>query len=84
MEVEGKDKGEERLKRRWRQVEAKREMEEGEGEERGRGGGGGERSHQEMCAASHRRICMVIKMASESRVFFFHHQIEIKIICNHF
>ena len=49
MEVEGKDKGDERWKRRWRQVESKREMEEGEGEERGGGaGGGGERSHQEM------------------------------------
>ena len=63
------------------EVEAKK-MEDGEGEERG--GGGGERSHREKCAASHRRICMVIEMASESRVFFFHHQIEIKIICNHF
>ena len=52
------------------EVEAKREMEEGKGEERGRGGGGGERSHQEMCAASHWCIRMVIKIASESCVFF--------------
>ena len=51
------------------EVEAKREMEEGKGEERG--GGGGERSHQEMCAALHQRIYMVIEMASESRVFYF-------------
>ena len=51
------------------EVEAKK-MEEGKGEERGGGGGGGEWSHQEMCAALHRRICMVIKMASEFCVFF--------------
>ena len=86
MEVKGKDKdkGEERWKRRWRQVEAKREIEEVEGEERGGDGCGGERSHQEMCAALHRRIYMVNKMASESREFFFHHQIEIEITCIHF
>ena len=53
------------------EVEAKREMEDGKGEERGGGGGGGERSHQEMCAALHRRICLVIKMANKSCVFFF-------------
>ena len=70
MEVEGKDKGEERWNRRWRQVEAKKEMEEGKGEDRGGGGGGGEKSHWEMCAASHRRIRMVIEMASKPRVFF--------------
>ena len=51
-------------------VEAKREMEEGKGEERGRGVGGGKRSHHEMCAALHWHICMVIKMAGKSRVFF--------------
>ena len=52
------------------EVEAKMEMEEGKGEERGRGGDGEERIHQEMCAASHQRIRMVIKMASKICVFF--------------
>ena len=52
------------------EVEAKK-MEEGEGEERHRGGGGGERIQLEMCAASHWRIRMVIKMASKFRVFCF-------------
>ena len=64
------------------EVEAKK-MEEGAGEERGGGGGGGGRQ-QEMCATLHWRICMVIKMASKPPVLFFHRQLEIKIICNHF
>ena len=51
------------------EVEAKK-MDEGTGEERGGCGGGWEWIHQEMCAALHRCIGMVIKMASKPSVFF--------------
>ena len=36
--------------------------------------------YQAMRAASHRRICVVIEMASEPRVLFFHHQLETKVV----
>jgi hypothetical protein len=36
--------------------------------------------HQEMCATLHRRIRMVIELASEPRVLFFHHQLETKVV----
>ena len=36
--------------------------------------------HQVMCAALHRCIRMVIKMASKPCVLFFHRQLETKVV----
>ena len=50
------------------------------------GGGGGCDLGGWWVVGGGRGCCMVFEMASEFRVcvFYFHHQIEIKIMCNHF
>ena len=84
MKVEGNDKGEERWERRWRRRwkprgrwRRAREKREAELEVEGRGA-------IMRCVLNPTGASAWSSKWPANPVYFFHHQIEIKIICNHF